>query len=447
MSVGIVSPGLLMGTPASHAVGNWYQQFLPNLNGRTISDIFFLDSLTGWAVTPYRFQNDTAIVLKTTNRGDTWFIANNRIGQFVGHNKVKFLNSLSGFVCGASQTSGFKGLSKSTDGGFNWTSLNVPVSAQNYEDMSVLNEDTIWLVASEGFTGGVWRTTNGGINWDQQLSSVKPDKIYMYNARIGFITNSITGTPGIYKTTNSGYNWVAIVSGQWFKDIIFADSLSGWYSAASNISKTSNGGNNWVLQNVPSGPDLLNLGINKLSLLNKDTLWAAGNAVFYPNSQVRAILLRTTNGGTNWQYQIPDTAINNFLYYHLQFIDKNNGWAYTTLKGIHTTTGGDPIWITAIEQLNTETPISYKLNQNYPNPFNPVTTIRFEISKQSLTELKIFDITGKQIQVLLKEELLPGVFEVKFDASDLSSGVYFYKLTVTTAKEVYTETKKALLIK
>ena len=50
-------------------VGNWYQQFMPNIGGRTISDVFFLDSLTGWAVTPYRFQNDTSYVLKTTNSG------------------------------------------------------------------------------------------------------------------------------------------------------------------------------------------------------------------------------------------------------------------------------------------------------------------------------------------------------------------------------------------
>lgn len=103
--------------PLNPPAGNWYQQFLPNIGGRTISDIFFLDSLTGWAVTPYRFQNDTAYVLKTTNSGDSWFIVNIRIGQFVGHNKVKFLNSLTGFICGVSQTSGYKGLSKSTDGG------------------------------------------------------------------------------------------------------------------------------------------------------------------------------------------------------------------------------------------------------------------------------------------------------------------------------------------
>lgn len=121
---------------------------------------FFLDSLTGWAVTPYRFQNDTAYVLKTNNSGDTWFIANSRIGQFVGHNKVKFLNSLTGYVCGVYQTSGFEGLSKSTDGSFNWVSVNVP--NVTYNDMAILNEDTIWLAANESLVGGVFRTTNGG---------------------------------------------------------------------------------------------------------------------------------------------------------------------------------------------------------------------------------------------------------------------------------------------
>src|SRR5512138_705478 len=83
---------LLLGfvMPANPPVGNWYQQFMPNLNGRQISDIFFLDSLTGWAVTPYRFQNDTAYVLKTTSGGDSWFFASIRIGQFVGMNRIYF---------------------------------------------------------------------------------------------------------------------------------------------------------------------------------------------------------------------------------------------------------------------------------------------------------------------------------------------------------------------
>ena len=450
-------PVIIMGTPASPAVGNWYQQFLPSLNGRTISDIFFLDSLTGWAVTPYRFQNDTAFVLKTTNSGDSWFFANSRVGQFVGHNRVKFLNSSTGFICGASQTSGFKGLSKSTDGGSNWTSLNVPVSAQNYEDMSVLNENTIWLVASESLTGGVFFTSTGGANWVQQYSagSQNPEKIYMYNARIGFISDN-SGSSSIRKTTNGGLNWNLNLSGQYYRDIIFTDSLTGWYSYGNNVYKTTNGGTNWQLQVLPFGGNLISVGINEFSAINKDTLFAIG-AEIITGIQSRGIIYRTVNGGANWTFQIPDTSI--YVpgpYNYIQFADKNHGWAYTLgfYGGIHTTTGGDPVWITAIEQTSNEVPKEFKLYQNYPNPFNPNTKIKFQLLKHSNAEITIYDITGRRIQKLLNDELNAGEYEIDFNASGLSSGTYFYriaihsdKLTVTTAKEVFTETKKMVLVK
>ncbi len=434
-------PAILNSTPASTAVGNWYQQFMPNIGSRSITDIFFLDSLTGYAVTN-KSTTDTMFVLKTSNSGDNWTIHFRKVqtgGGTPGYNRVYFLNQDTGYAC---YTLGFD---KTINGGANWTPLR---TGESFQDMSVLNNDNIWIVSANPLTGGVFFTSTGGTNWVQQYSagSQNPEKIYMYNARIGFISDN-SGSPSIRKTTNGGLNWNLNVSGQWYFDITFADSLTGWYSAASNIYKTTNGGNNWVLQNVPSGPDLLNLGINELALLNKDTLWAAGNAVFYPNSQVRAILLRTTNGGVNWQYQVPDTAINNFLYYFIQFSDKNHGWAYTTLRGIHTTTGGDPVWITAIEQISNEIPKEFKLFQNYPNPFNPNTKIKFQLTKRSYAEITIYDITGRRIQKLLNDELNAGEYEIDFNASGLSSGTYSYKLTVNNGKEVFTETKKMILIK
>ena len=59
---------------AHNPPSGWYQQFLPNIGGRQISDVFFLDSLTGWGVTPFTQLNDTVYVLKTINGGDNWFI-------------------------------------------------------------------------------------------------------------------------------------------------------------------------------------------------------------------------------------------------------------------------------------------------------------------------------------------------------------------------------------
>ncbi len=426
-------------------IGNWYQQFMPNIGSRTIQDIFFLDSLTGWAVTNATNQgNDTIFVLKTTNSGDNWVIDHKKVqtgGGFSGYFKVCFLDQNTGY------TTDVRGIYKTSDGGSNWTSLNAPQTA--YLDMSVKSTDTIWIVTPEIFAGGVFFTSTGGASWQNQYSagSQNPEKIYMYNARIGFISDN-SGTSSIRKTTNGGLNWNLNVNGEWFNDMKFADSLTGWYSNVNGIYKTTNGGSNWQVQVIPTGPAILQTGISKISVLSKDTIWAAGNAVFYPNSQIRGILLRTINGGDNWLYQIPDTSITIVLYSFVQYIDKNNGWAYNTTRGIHTTTGGDPVWITAIEQVSNEVPKKFKLFQNYPNPFNPKTNIKYQIvNNRSNVKLVVYDIQGKLLMELVDQEQNAGKYEADFDGSKYSSGIYFYKLTVTTGKEVFTETKKMLMVK
>lgn len=86
---------------------------------------------------------------------------------------------------------------------------------------------------------------------------------------------------------------------------------------------------------------------------------------------------------------------------------------------------------------------NYKLYQNYPNPFNPVTKIKFTIPASSNVEVKIFDILGKDIKTLLNEYKQPGAYEINFNASNLPSGVYFYRIISGS----YSETKKMLLLR
>ena len=85
----------------------------------------------------------------------------------------------------------------------------------------------------------------------------------------------------------------------------------------------------------------------------------------------------------------------------------------------------------------------YQLMQNYPNPFNPSTTIQFSILEMDNVKLKIYDILGSEIRILVNEEMSPGVYSVQFNADDLPSGLYIYELT--TSK--FTQTKKMLLLK
>jgi flagellar hook assembly protein FlgD len=85
----------------------------------------------------------------------------------------------------------------------------------------------------------------------------------------------------------------------------------------------------------------------------------------------------------------------------------------------------------------------FSLGQNYPNPFNPVTTLEFQIAKSESVQINVYDILGRKLETLINEKLNQGTYELKWDASDYSSGVYYYRLTVGN----FSDTKKMILIK
>lgn len=91
----------------------------------------------------------------------------------------------------------------------------------------------------------------------------------------------------------------------------------------------------------------------------------------------------------------------------------------------------------------TEIPTEFSLSQNYPNPFNPTTNLEFGISELELVSLKVYDIQGKEIMTLVNEVKPAGRYQVKFDGSNLGSGIYFYKITAGNFSSV----KKMFLIK
>jgi hypothetical protein len=106
-----------------------------------------------------------------------------------------------------------------------------------------------------------------------------------------------------------------------------------------------------------------------------------------------------------------------------------------------------------IQQIGSEIPVSYSLYQNYPNPFNPVTKVRFaipSIEANRVVLLKIFNAQGKEISTLVNQQLTYGTYEVDFDGSNLSSGVYYYRLEISpsgSSVQGYTETRKMVLLK
>jgi hypothetical protein len=197
-------------------------------------------------------------------------------------------------------------------------------------------------------------------------------------------------TSGILKTTNGGLNWFSVFHDS-FNTVFFKDVNTGW-AAGTQMYKTTNSGANWIIQNLPQPY----YDVTSMTFTNDSTGWAVGWG---------GKIFKTTNGG---------------------------------------------VWI---EHIGSEVPAKYTLYQNYPNPFNPVTKIKFEVpavlsfphapSGNPLIVLKVFDITGHEIQTLVNEKLQPGTYEVEWNASQYPSGVYFYQLRT----EGFADIKKLILLK
>jgi hypothetical protein len=98
-------------------------------------------------------------------------------------------------------------------------------------------------------------------------------------------------------------------------------------------------------------------------------------------------------------------------------------------------------------KLNNNLPTTFSLFQNFPNPFNPSTTINYQIPKVGFVTLKVYDVLGREVALLVNEEKPAGSYRVNFDASsvkgELSSGIYFYRISVGN----YSSVKKMVLLK
>ena len=106
-------------------------------------------------------------------------------------------------------------------------------------------------------------------------------------------------------------------------------------------------------------------------------------------------------------------------------------------------TNGKSVYQTKQFVLKYATPTEYKLEQNFPNPFNPSTVIRYQLPAKILATLKIYDMLGKEVAVLVNEENEAGYHQVEFNGSGMASGVYFYALQAGS----FVQTKKFMLLK
>lgn len=147
----------------------------------------------------------------------------------------------------------------------------------------------------------------------------------------------------------------------------------------------------------------------------------------------QGIISYTTDGGISWAHndggktwiQSPTPNIGQNYLYSIFFINTTCGWAVGN--------GGTILKYGSITSIGTEkeplSPQGFDLSQNFPNPFNPITRIRYSVLNDMIVNIKVYDILGREVMVLVNEIRKKGSYEIIVDGSSLSSGIYFYRMT------------------
>jgi photosystem II stability/assembly factor-like uncharacterized protein len=384
-----------------------------------LNDIKFIDINTGWAV------GNSGVVLKTTNGGANWNQVNT---GFSNNNYCIQIYSENIFYIGSTNSRYLK----TTNAGVNWISLISDPNTSGYiGSLNFLSEQSGYASWNTGSSNDyLYRTSNGGLNWNFTGQLIASGKLFFYNGtNKGWIVG--VATPFNFDLQNFGYttdgvNWTYKIIGDAGKlnGIHFITSTQG-YTVGNNgkIYKSTNGGLNWVAQSSPVTNNLRGITSKDPSIS-----WAIGDG---------GVILNTTNGGTSWASQLSPTTQNlNSIYFPL---NSNTGWVCGNQGIILKTINGG----VGVKQISSIVPSEFKLFQNYPNPFNPTTRINFSVSKLGFVKLKIFDAIGKEIKELVNQSLTSGTYETDFNATDLPSGIYYYKLETKD----FAETKKMTLLK
>jgi photosystem II stability/assembly factor-like uncharacterized protein len=399
----------------------WVQQ--NSGTASNILDVEFINRNTGWGCC------QSGEILKTTNGGLNWFQQNSGVTKILWG--IHPVNENVVYCVGWFQT-----IIKTTDGGNNWFIIRNGPSGQgaSFYELYFINQNTGWLLRDNY----ILRTTNGGINFDSTHT------IYTYLMDIYFkdaLTGVLCGDGAlIMRTTDGGVSWNQITvpigteASDFFK-ISFVGS-TGWVVSRTGanwlggykVYRTQNFGITWdslTRINYPTGTENYCVFFTSLN-----TGWCGGS---YGH------VFKTKNGGFNWIEE--NTQSNNSFIQSMWFYNDSVGWGVGGGgKIIHTTNSGMPV---AVANHNGKIPDNFILYQNYPNPFNPSTEIKYSIPSGGLVTLKVYNLLGEEIANLVGEYKEAGEYITTFDGSNLSSGVYFYKLEIGA----YTASKKMVLIK
>jgi photosystem II stability/assembly factor-like uncharacterized protein len=353
----------------------------------------------------------------SSNDGTSWqYISNSMIDRYVrsvaANNSCVFIST------------GSKGLLKTTNNGINWISCNNGIDST---DTKVLYAYDDVVFASNTYNSASFRTTNNGANWTGFYS---PNTIQSM-ARIGDVFlagNSFMEGGGLIRSTDKGFSWIYLYQNFLPLSIVAKDSIFYLYNY-NGFHKSTNLGLNWVpfSSDLPTAAEKMYVVDNKLVCISGPNIYTS------------------SNNGTNWiskRQGLPYLeGIESFV------VKGSNVFLSTSYRSVWKMSKAD---LLPVENISEEVPTKYSLVQNYPNPFNNTSNLKFEIVNTGDVKITVYDMQGREVQTLVNERLSAGTYEVKFDGSMLTSGVYFYKMVVRhggSSTGDFTETKRMILIK
>jgi photosystem II stability/assembly factor-like uncharacterized protein len=344
-----------------------------------------------------------AKIFRTTNAGSMWeeVVSGTQDGIFI--NTIYFRNMDSGFAISDpalnQPINSFISL-QTSNGGTSWLALINAICLEgesSYNNCLSMSNNYGWFGTSKG---RIFKTTDYGSTWEANQNFFVDGKIQ----GISFLSEQV----GIMFTLNAQNN-----GGFW---------------------NTKNGGLTWEGQYYPG---LIWLGVPIANVPELNKFWITGSRTVQASNKIFSSI---DSGKT-----IIDESVENIIsgsgIRHLQVVLKND-----SLFGVAVTSSGQILGyhntITDVRP-NVKVPMDYNLYQNYPNPFNPSTTIKFALPIKTNLSLSVYNTLGEKVAEIFNGELEAGYHEMMFNASSLSSGVYFYKIE----SENYSATKKMLLMK
>ncbi len=413
------------------AINGYSQNFWERIESPTTNNlvsVVFIDSLTGWAA------SDSGLIIKTTDGGDNWTTQYNNDSLIIVN--LCFLNAQYGIASATREAEGTY-LLKTTDGGNNWSTNYLRIGEVYANSITFIDSLTGFAV---GYPSFFMKTIDGGNSWrtvhrdSSQFAGWPPESVKFFTSTYGYACGGTRDAIGvIWKTTDRGDNWITLVDSssapaEPLYAIHFFDSLNvlvigGDPEFGASLMRTTNSGSSWYYEN---------LGI----LWNPEDMAFRTAAEGWAPIGAKSVFLFTPDSGYTWsQLDTPDsTSIT-----HISFPDSSHGFAVGDNGAIvkykyhkPNAANSDP----AVIQ-------SFLLSQNFPNPFNPATKISYQVPEGDFVSLAVYDVLGREVASLVNDYKPAGKYETEFDAGNLASGIYFYRLRSGS----FSSTKKMLLLR